>query len=396
MEFGKRTLALHEAVGKGSYSTVYRCVIDDKEYAAKVIDQNLVLETLLELVIMCSIKHDSLLSAVFHPRIIKHQMYIITPLAVSDLWVYTRANGSALDRAYHSSWTSQLCQAVYILHHYDIIHGDIKAKNVLVMSDNRLVLGDFTSSLLLQGQRRRFTFYSTTITHRSLEEFMARITPSRYYWTGKPQDIWALGNTLVEMSFDGRTIVKFCGKADNDGGDLDTVTKTVKQLTLFLRNDVDASTSGMYMDAQTYCLDCTQDLEPTSFDYKNNTVFKGLVDSVFALDPAKRPSAHALTQHPYISAHPFVKGSLIQVRSQAVVNEDRFWDDINIPDTIEKEFVLSIFRKIYQTVRYSEHQTKRIAVLAAALLTRTNIHDLKSSDRKQLLNALDKIGMRLL
>ena len=396
MEFGKRTLQLGEEIGKGSYGHVYRCTINEQEYAAKVISKDLIFEVLMELVILCSIRHPCLLSASFRPRTLNRKdLYVVMPLAVSDLWIYTRTNGGTIDQPFHTQWVSQLCQALYILHYYDLIHGDIKAKNVLVMSDNRIVLGDFTSSLMLCGQRRRFTHYSTTVTHRSLEEFMTRIMPSRYYWTGKPQDIWALGCTLVEMSFAGGSLVKFWGTAMEDGGDTETVTKTIKQLTLFLKADSDSATSTLFQDATTYSQDCTLDVEKFKMaELSAHGSFGEFLVAFFRLDPSKRHSANDLINHSFLRGHLLQPGQLMKVPNEALINMDTFGQ--SLPDSLDETLVRNIYSKIAHRVHYPERNKRRTALLIASLVTHTNIHDWTPQDRKYVILALDRIGMRLL
>lgn len=395
MEFGKHQITVGSKIGHGSYGNVHQCVIEERRYAVKIIPKNYALEILMELVVLCSIRHPSLLNASFRPRFVnKRDLYVVTPLAISDLRKYTNKHSGLIARPETLKlWSSQLCQAVYVLHFYGLVHGDIKASNVMVMGDSRVVLGDFTSTILLKNERR-FNFYSTTVTHRSLEEFMGKIIPAKYFWTGKPQDIWALACTLYEMCY-GQPIVEFTGVDNYDDGSSEaTVMKSVKQLLALLAKDPDATTSPMYADAKIYTSECAYvavQRPPERF----LGPFGAMLASMLCLDPEKRVTARGLIQQTEFHGSMEVeRGNLMKVKHETSIDD---WQWVHtIPATLDRDFVNGIYAKIPHTIVLPVAQKQRIALLISALMTRTVIHDLSVVEIKYVLKTLDAIGMRLL
>jgi serine/threonine protein kinase len=411
MNFGPRQVTLHECIGKGSYGSVRRCTISNQEYAAKIIDKDLMLDVIMELVILCSIKHSCLLKVAFKPRVVAHKnVYAIMPLAWGgDLAQYVRENGPCMqDHKRHVLWTSQLCQAVHVLHHYNIVHGDIKARNVLVMSPGQVVLGDFTSSMIITNQE--FKHYSTTLTHRTLEEFMSKAMPRKYSWLGKPQDIWALGCTLLEMSLGTGSVLQFLPsrKSDatnnnneqpssrDDGSDEKCVLQSIKQLVAFLQPDPDSESSQMYKDAVTYTQD-VKEVVITRPDLSKQPKFESLFKSIMRLDPNKRPSAASLIRFPYIENVPQPQGVLLKVNNEAMASE--FFKDCgaDVPENVDPQLACSIFCKIQPQMKgQNVHTVRHVACQITGLVTHSDRSNISLRDKKQVIAALEKINYRIL
>jgi serine/threonine protein kinase len=359
----------------------------------------------MELVIMCSISHPSLLSASFRPRFgTTKELFVVSPLARSDLRRYlakeTNGKGVRNNPPLLKLWTTQLCQAVHVLHYYDIIHGDIKPANVLVMDEEqppRVLLGDFSSALFLPtAGERRLTFYSNTVTHRSLEEFMSKLMPSRYSWTGKPQDMWALACTLYELGHGSRLIEYVPTDAQDDGRSTKTCCHVIRQILALLERDPDAHTSPMFVDACAYVASGDDD------DASHVQQHPGVVDvggygdllrSLLRLDPGKRATAqHLVTRDSYVSDTTMERGQLLRVRSEGVIEA---WVH-PIPSSIPVAFANSIYAKIVVVAHLPAPQTQRIALIIAALMTHTTVHDLKAGEIQCVMRVLNAIGMRLL
>ena len=186
----KNIVTMDRILGKGSYGTVYLCHDNNsgQEYAVKCIkSKKLGVPALMECMIMSSIYHPNLNSAI-KISFVSKKIYILQELAISDLKVYRRKNIISEDICHR--WIFMLIQAVYCLHSNNIIHGDIKASNVLVY-DNRIKLTDFTLSTKSNWSNKHLV---CTASHRPLEVWLGD------KWD-KKVDIWALGCTIYELIY---------------------------------------------------------------------------------------------------------------------------------------------------------------------------------------------------
>jgi len=100
------------------------------------------------------------------------------------------------------NYSRQLLAGLHYLHSQNVIHGDIKAANLLTDHDARLKLSDFGASKIVEGipadlevsqSGRCFEF-----NRGSLYWMAPEILYGEPY--GRRSDIWALGCTLVEIA----------------------------------------------------------------------------------------------------------------------------------------------------------------------------------------------------
>lgn len=122
-------------------------------------------------------------------------LYIIQPLAITDLHQYTSSHKSnhqcTLTELRHFSYS--IIQAIAVLHHLHIIHCDIKASNVLLFNNNVVKLADFSlATWSINAQPYIHTV--CTISHRPIE---CHLKQGWLY----PLDIWCLGITLYEICY---------------------------------------------------------------------------------------------------------------------------------------------------------------------------------------------------
>lgn len=92
-------------------------------------------------------------------------------------------------------WMHSLCCAVHTLHKNGVIHGDIKAENVLVFEDNSIKLTDFSLSVVKWNKDEKFTSSVSTLSHIPLEALL----PNEAW--DLPLDIWCLGCTLFSLIY---------------------------------------------------------------------------------------------------------------------------------------------------------------------------------------------------
>ena len=181
--------SLEKKIAQGGYGSVYSCKINNKnvEFAVKCIDTNITgVPCLMEASIMTTLDHPYINKAI-HVYAEPKKMYIIQEIAYSDLKSFCVANRNISKKQY-IIWFNMLLQSVNILHKNDIIHGDIKANNVLIYSDNNIRITDFTLSTMNTWERKRSLF---TVTHRPYECWNKK--------SDKKSDIWALGCTFYEI-----------------------------------------------------------------------------------------------------------------------------------------------------------------------------------------------------
>ncbi len=188
-------------IGEGGYGNVYKCKsVDGEEVAVKVIDhrrssstmeENSGLKCLLEPLLMKSIKHPCLMSA---REILSFPSCtcIVMDVASSDICSYIYNNRKTIEWSQLLHWIFQLCQGLACLHVNNIVHGDVKSPNILLVKD-QIRLSDFTLSLLLPPSKNpKHTV--CTFTHRAPEIFLQK------EWSLEV-DLWALGCTIYEMIY---------------------------------------------------------------------------------------------------------------------------------------------------------------------------------------------------
>lgn len=179
-----------EKIGKGSFGHVFSVMSNGKKQALKIINyQDFKNPALFECFVM------STFSCYFLQRanqilIDNAQIGIISDLALGSCSKHRKKvipSSSTLRK-----WVFSLLMAVNYLHNHKLIHGDIKASNILYFSDDEIRLTDF-------GLTRPYCFRSRfakpcSPTHRPLE-----------VWRGLDWDysvdIWAAGCTIFELAF---------------------------------------------------------------------------------------------------------------------------------------------------------------------------------------------------
>ena len=191
------TITLDKQLGKGGFGTVYLCRNENnEELAVKCIKtKDFGIPSLIEASIMSVIQHPNLTQALkIHST--PQMLYIVQELAISDLSVYRSKN--QLDQNTMILWTHSIIQGLACLHRYDIIHGDLKASNILVYSNNNIKITDFTLST---NRKWSNNYRPCTQTHRPLEVWMGE------KWN-ESVDIWALGCTIFELVYGKSLFVK--------------------------------------------------------------------------------------------------------------------------------------------------------------------------------------------
>lgn len=184
-------------LGSGSYGQVFEAADENgRKVAVKCCPiDNTGIPNILEASIMASVIHPYLNKAL---RIYasERKLYIIQELATGDLAHHTRRdkNKQRPSLTELQGWCSSMGQAVAALHGQQIIHGDIKASNVLRYEDGTARLTDFTLAVKKWATDEKFNHNTCTCTHRPLECL------TKSYWN-ESLDIWSLGCTFYEIAY---------------------------------------------------------------------------------------------------------------------------------------------------------------------------------------------------
>jgi len=183
-------ITLDQVLGKGGFGTVYLCHDDNgNELAVKCIKtKDFGIPSLIEASIMSVIHHPNLTKALkIHST--PQKLYIIQELAISDLRIY-RQNNHITDKL-TIKWIHKIAQGLSCLHKHGIIHGDLKASNILVYPEHKIKITDFTLSTD-KCWSKNYTL--CTPSHRPLEVWLNEEC-------NMPVDIWSFGCTIFELVY---------------------------------------------------------------------------------------------------------------------------------------------------------------------------------------------------
>lgn len=192
--FFPQNIEIKNSLDSGAHGSVYQCNDEfGKVFAVKIMRNVHGFNHLLEASIMSQISHPNLNSALaIHGD--SEFMFIFQEIAKSDLWEFIKANPKTSFEI-KKEWIAKLLKAIRILHSNNIIHCDVKARNVLLYEDLNIKLTDFSSSVLKIDKKDCFLHRISTWTHMPIESVM------KSSWNEKV-DIWSLGCTLYEIVFE--------------------------------------------------------------------------------------------------------------------------------------------------------------------------------------------------
>lgn len=282
-------------LGHGSHGNVYLAIDqNNKQVAVKCcdIDSNGI-PNLLELSIMNSIIHPYLNRAI-EIKVTDSKLYIIQELAQTDLAKYTRKNKDNYKPTLEElkRWCYCLAQAVLALHNENIIHGDIKANNVLLYSDGSIRLSDFTLSVKKWRSNQKFSHTVCTCTHRPLECLMKK------NWN-ESLDIWSLGCTFYEIAY-GEMLFPYQGvlelKRDKNFKD-----RLKKRSINAIIDWCNKSPNNLPIKMSPFPINFISFKLSEDFKNPEMSLFNDLLYKMLIVDPKNRPNIKEVLSHPFFN-----------------------------------------------------------------------------------------------
>lgn len=285
-------------VGSGTYGKVFKGqhVYSGRLVALKKIrmegeKDGFPVTAVREIKLLQSLRHDNIV-ALQEVMIEKDDCYMVFEYLSHDLTGLLNHPSFTLDPAQRKHLAKQLFEGLDYLHVRGVLHRDIKAANILVSSNGVLKIADFgLARFYSKHHRNDYTNRVITIWYRSPELLLGETQYTAAV------DVWSAACVMIEI-FTRHAI--FPG----DGTEINQLDKIYNILGTPNKSDWPDLTKMEWFEL----------LRP---GYRKPSVFAekykeklpvaafNLLASMFQYDPAKRPSAAEVLEHPYFTVeHP--------------------------------------------------------------------------------------------
>lgn len=193
---------LHEKLGYGSFSRVYKAKANGRESACKVIDlektsndyRNKFLPR--ELYTLRRLRHPNIIF-IYDILTFGQRIYIFMDLADGgDILDYLKANGPIAEQK-AKEWFKQTCDALRYVHHYGIVHRDLKSENILLDRAGYAKLTDFGFSRVCYESRTGRRVMSET--YCGSAAYVAPEVLKAVPYNPMLADCWSMGVVLYVM-----------------------------------------------------------------------------------------------------------------------------------------------------------------------------------------------------
>ncbi|KUI62856.1 CTD kinase subunit alpha [Cytospora mali] len=281
-------------IGAGTYGKVFKAlhVYTKKLVALKRIRMEgerdgFPVTAVREIKLLQSLRHINIV-ALLEVMVEKNECYMVFEYMSHDLTGILNHPTFKLDAAHRKHLSKQLFEGLDYLHQRGVLHRDIKAANILVSADGILKLADFgLARFYAKRHQLDYTNRVITIWYRSPELLLGETQYS------PAVDIWSAACVMVEI-FTRRAI--FPG----DGGEISQLDKIYSVLGTPHRSEW----SGL-VDMPWFELLRPGVRKPNVFaeQYEERlppAAFK-LLAEMLQYDPAKRPTAAQVLEHPYFT-----------------------------------------------------------------------------------------------
>lgn len=282
-------------VGSGTYGKVFKAIhIYTKSLVAL---KKIRMEGERDGFPVTAVREIKLLQSLRHPNIVdlqevmveKNDCFMVFEYLSHDLTGLLNHPSFKLEPGHKKDLAKQMFEGLDYLHRRGVLHRDIKAANILVSNEGQLKLADFGLARFYAKRRQLdYTNRVITIWYRSPELLLGE---TQY---GAAVDIWSAACVLVEI-FTRHAI--FPG----DGGEISQLEK----IYAILGTPNKADWPGL-VDMAWFELLRPTAKRPNIFaeKYKSRVTPAAfeLLEAMFQYDPAKRPSASDVLEHPYFTA----------------------------------------------------------------------------------------------
>ncbi len=281
-------------VGSGTYGKVFKAIHVYTKHLVAL--KKIRMEGERDGFPVTAVREIKLLQSLKHPNIVnlrevmveKNDCFMVFEYLSHDLTGLLNHPSFKLDLAHKKHLAKQLFEGLDYLHRRGVLHRDIKAANILVSNEGQLKLADFGLARFYAKRRQLdYTNRVITIWYRSPELLLGE---TQY---GPAVDIWSAACVLVEI-FTRHAI--FPG----DGGEISQLEKIYAVLGTPNRVDwpglVDMAWFELLRPSarrpNVFAEKYRDRVTPNAFE---------LLEAMFQYDPAKRPSAADVLEHPYFT-----------------------------------------------------------------------------------------------
>ena len=282
-------------VGSGTYGKVFKAVhVYTKELVAlKKIrmegeKDGFPVTAVREIKLLQSIKHENVVC--LQEVMVEHNdCFMVFEYLSHDLTGLLNHPTFKLEDSHKKHLGKQLFEGLNCLHRRGVLHRDIKAANILVSNTGQLKLADFGLARFFSKRGKPdYTNRVITIWYRSPELLLGE---TQY---GPAVDIWSAACVMIEI-FTRHAI--FPG----DGGEINQLEKIYNVLGTPTRSEwpqlVDMAWFELLRPTErksnTFAEKYQERLTPAAFE---------LLQAMFMYDPAKRPTAGDVLEHPYFTS----------------------------------------------------------------------------------------------
>ncbi|KAI9675852.1 MAG: kinase subunit of RNA polymerase II carboxy-terminal domain kinase I [Trizodia sp. TS-e1964] len=253
-----------------------------------------------EIKLLQSIKHENVVS-LREVMVEKNDCFMVFEYLSHDLTGLLNHPSFKLESSHKKHLAKQMFDGLNYLHRQGVLHRDIKAANILISSEGKLKLADFgLARFFVKRRQLDYTNRVITIWYRSPELLLGE---TQY---GPAVDIWSAACVLIEI-FTKHAI--FPG----DGGEINQLDKIYNILGTPTRSEwpglVDMAWFELLRPTErkknVFADKYKERLTPAAFD---------LLSAMFLYDPAKRPSASDVLEHPYFTVEDPAPKQAIELR----------------------------------------------------------------------------------
>ena len=194
-------IVLKEVIGRGAFGEIHSAIIENKEYAVKIMnieanDDEIVNLIINELKTVVTLDHENIIKT--HTYILNNyeKVYIIMELCKYGSLKNFITKHPITNLSILATITKQLLLGLKYMHENGYVHRDIKADNILVNDKGIIKLCDFGISNKIYDDVTHKKIYRHTFTG-TLNWLSPEIANNEKY--DEKTDIWSLGVTLLQL-----------------------------------------------------------------------------------------------------------------------------------------------------------------------------------------------------